>query len=66
MYANLTVKAEKVFGGELNYSAWAVDVENDGTIVIHLDAQNGTGNYAEPNGEKRLAPGTPVRILADF
>lgn len=52
MYANLKVTTTK--GKTL--SAWKVEVERD-RVVVYLDSQDGTGNYAEEAGQLVLHPG---------
>lgn len=64
MYANLEVRLPD---GQTVY-AWKLDVGVDG-VRVYYDAQDGTGSYAEPNGEKVLpldAGSLPISVAASF
>jgi len=62
MYANLDVRlpdGRHVF-------AWDIDITST-EIILKLDANNGEGNYAEPDGELRIAREAGiVNVGADF
>lgn len=62
MYANIEVTA-----GRKTLAAHHVEILN-GVVRVHLDANDGDGNYAEPNGTIDLDPAAdgPISLRADF
>jgi hypothetical protein len=69
MYANLKVRLEKD-GRQREVSAWQIAAGvNDDETIVHVDGNDGNGNYAEPAGEISLYRGNGDRLLnvqADF
>ena len=61
MYANLRVTPED--GEPMN--AYLVEVEKDGTMLVHLDANDG-GRDAVPAGIVRVTGNEKLTIEADF
>jgi hypothetical protein len=62
VYANLAVTVD----GELIY-AWKAEIKSNGILVVHKDAQDGSGNYAEPDGTVRFAvENRDIEIMVDF
>lgn len=71
MYANLKVRVwpdgakTTLEQCEVLY-AWQVVHHADGALTVYLDAQEGGGSYAEPNGSRHIAATQYVEIGADF
>ena len=64
MYANLRVTVPS-HDPEVMY-AWKVEATLDGGHVVHLDGNDGNGNYAEPAGTVEFGAGEPLTVVADF
>lgn len=68
MYANLrvTIKREGKPAPE-TLEAWAITQAADGAcLLVHLDKQDGSGDYAEPAGLRRIELAELVSVEADF
>jgi hypothetical protein len=63
MYANLKVSYDRQGDQETVY-AWKIDLDVSGRQVVHIDAQDGSGSYAEPNGEIVLDPAGGDRLIS--
>lgn len=67
MYANLRVVVQKTgYGGTEEVFCHKVERREDGKVVLHIDRQDGSGNYAEPGGTRELGADQTFTVQADF
>jgi hypothetical protein len=67
MYANLKVRVtDQATGLKTEHYCWRVTVASD-IAVLHIDAQDGQGSYAEPAGELEVDTRTQdLEVVTDF
>lgn len=65
MYANMLVRVKGPDGWSAEYPAHEVQVK-DGRTFVHVDEQDGSGNYAEPGPVHDFGPDHAVEVQADW